>query len=181
MWCSDQLVGVYKLAAVAVTRQLLTLRIDGTWVFHDYRDLGGRWLAVNKGRYAVEPEGLRLQPDFIGKSRWDLALFSTPFHIARVADEVLLVHESRLAQFRDALTARDMADRLFYFEAGWNVFRKQPLPRLVICQDAGGFEGNLTIGRRYLVREESQHYLRIVTDSNRLRWFPREYFIKPRD
>ena len=178
MSCSDEVVGIYLLAAAAVTRQRLTLNIDGTWIFDDWQDLGGRWTRINKGRYAVESEGVRCQPEFRGKSRWELRLFSTPLRIARIMGEVLLISEGGFPAFQHAITAPDMTDRLFYLDAGWNVFRKQSLPRVVLCQDVGCFEGNLSLRRRYLVREESLQRLRIVTDSNRLRWFPRKCFVE---
>lgn len=160
-------------AEVSGTRRRLTLRPDGGFLLEDWRDLGGRWIIANRGRYLADETLIRLEPEFLSLQRWEAGLVRAPLHRVKIGSEAALVPEARLSGLYALL---DQQEEWRYLDAGWYVFRKQALPYLTLCRDRNVYGHALTPGKAYLVVEARPEHLRLVGDHGRLRWFPRACF-----
>lgn len=170
---ADLLVGEYHSAGrAAVSGMRLDLNMDGTAAFYQWRDMGGRWDRIAQGRYTAGPEGMIFHREPPAKPWWPADRLSSPFAIERVMGRLVLVPAKELVEFRRAIASPDLWTD--FFSRG--LYFKLPLPRLAVCRDVTRYENVLTLGRAYLVRDESQEFLRIATDAGRLRLFPRQCF-----
>lgn len=178
-----ELVGIYLMAGVSVTRQRLTLGLDGRYQLEDYRDLGGHWTLLNRGEYQANAETVSFEREFASKHRAEYATLAEPMHLRRTADQLLLVPQRWLDDFdgRQGLEGIEGMEAMpgmspTYLGLGWYAFLKQALPRVRVCRQARSYCHALTPGKRYLAQEETATAVRIVADHGRLRWFPQDCF-----
>lgn len=180
---TQELAGIWHLAAWSVTRQRLSLGLDGSFRFENYQDLGGRWFLSNRGRFLPVGDSVHFLPEFRSPARWEISLLMAPMHLRRVGPDWLLVPDARvsdgarLADFDAELAGA--RERYVYLEHGWYSFLKAPLPAARLCIDARSYAHALTPGKAYLVLEARDESLRLYGDHGRLRWFPAACFAQP--
>lgn len=176
----EELVGIYLMAGVSVTRQRLTLGLDGRYQLEDYRDLGGRWILLNRGPYQASSESVSFEREFPSRARPEYPTLAEPMHLRRTTDQLFLVPQRWLDDFDGRQGLDDMVGLggmpQNYLGLGWYAFLKQALPRVRICRLARSYCHALTPGQRYLALAETATAVRIVGDHGRLRWFPQDCF-----
>lgn len=175
---AEQVVGAFRYRGIAaVTYHRLTFALDGQFTLDDWRDLGGRWDEIMRGEYVVEGDVVRLASR---KSPRRSAVDVSPLGIRKLDRNIVLVPQRYLPEFDKTNGAGD-ARRIELgqtFACGFCLFKKDPLPRAVVCGDPSVYGHALTRGKHYLVVEErgGRAGLRVRADHGRLRWFPATCF-----